>query len=118
MTYVVIFPFVTDMVTSFGVAPDRIGLYSGLGEGALMLVEAVVATTWARLSDKYGRRPCMLYGCAVCFAAAGVTGFSGGVWQLVFWRAACECPTNTNTMSKTTPADYIIHLQSASTQPG
>ncbi|RSH91750.1 hypothetical protein EHS25_009119 [Saitozyma podzolica] len=76
------------MVTSFGVAPDRIGLYSGLGEGALMLVEAIVATTWARLSDKYGRRPCMLYGCAVCFVAAGMTGFSRGVWQLVFWRAA------------------------------
>ncbi|KAL7423813.1 hypothetical protein Q5752_001397 [Cryptotrichosporon argae] len=87
-TYSVLFPFVTDMVTSFGVAPDRIGLCAGAAEGLLMLVEAAMATTWARLADKYGRRPCLLYGFSATLVAAAMMGQSKSVASLLFWRAA------------------------------
>ncbi len=33
-TYGVVFPFITDMITSFEVPEDKIGLYSGLGEAS------------------------------------------------------------------------------------
>lgn len=89
-SYVVIFPFIVDMITSFNVAQDRIGLYAGLGEGTLMLVEAVVAPVWAKLADKYGRRPCMLGGFGILLASNAMVGFCSQVWQVIFWRAVCE----------------------------
>ena len=89
MTYAVIFPIITDMVVSFQVPDNRVGLYAGAGEGALMLVEALVATTWARAADKYGRRPCMIWGFIAACVVAPMVGFSRSVWQLIFWRALC-----------------------------
>ena len=90
MTYSVIFPFITDMITSFDVPPDKIGLYSGLGEGVMMLVEAAGATTWARLGDKYGRRPCIIIGFSVTVMAMPVLAFSRSVTQVVLARAISE----------------------------
>lgn len=78
------------MITSFNVPQAQIGFYAGLGEGVLMLVEAMAATTWARLADNWGRKPCIVYGQAVAFLAAGMVGFSTKVWHVVFWRALRE----------------------------
>lgn len=78
------------MVTSFDVPRDQIGFYAGFGEGVLMLVEAAMATTWARLADRWGRRPCMLWGQIFAIFAAGMVGFSTKVWHIVFWRAVRE----------------------------
>ena len=90
MTYSVLFPFVTDMITSFHVPQDKIGLYSGLGEGMMMLVEAANATNWARLGDKYGRRPCIVLGFCVTVAAMPMLAFSGSVWQVVLARGISQ----------------------------
>jgi MFS family permease len=89
-TYAVVFPFITDMITSFDVPADKIGLYSGLGEGVMMLVEACMATTWARLADSKGRRKCLLWGFSVTAIAMPMLGFSTSVWQVVVCRALRE----------------------------
>lgn len=90
-TYGVVFPFITDMITSFNVPEDKIGLYSGLGEGVMMLVEACMATTWARLADKRGRRWAILYGFSITLVAMPLLGFSKAVWHVVLCRAMREC---------------------------
>ena len=103
MTYAVIFPIITDMITSFHVAEDRVGLYAGAGEGALMLVEAVVATTWAKAADRYGRRPCLIWGFIAILGAAPMVGFSRSVWQVIFWRSICTshlCPLPFSILTK------------------
>jgi hypothetical protein len=92
MTYAVIFPIISDMVTSFGVPPDKIGLYAGLGEGVMMLVEAVAAPVWARVADGWGRRNALIAGFAICAIVCPLVGFSGAVWQIVLWRACRESP--------------------------
>jgi MFS family permease len=89
-TYVGIFPFIADMITSFQVDPSRIGLYTGMAEGTLMIFEAVCAPIWARLSDRYGRRPCLLWGFSICILAAAMLGFSTKVWHVILWRSLCE----------------------------
>ena len=90
MAYAVIFPIVTDMITSFNVPANRIGLWAGVSEGTLMLVEAFFATTWARLGDKYGRKPCLVFGFLATVWGAGLVGFSTSVWQIILWRAVRE----------------------------
>ena len=92
MTYAVVFPIIADMIVSFDVPQDRVGLYAGLCEGVLMLVEAVVATTWAAAADKYGRRPCMIWGFLATLGAGPMVGFSTSVWQVIFWRSLCASP--------------------------
>jgi len=91
------FPIITDMVTSFDVPQDRIGFYAGFGEGVMMLVEAIVATTWAKLADRWGQ--------TVAILASVMVGFSTKVWHVVFWRAIREslahnhCLTSSRTES-------------------
>lgn len=87
------------MVTSFGVPSDKIGLYAGLGEGVMMLVEAIAAPTWARLADTYGRRWALIMGFTVCAFACPLVGFSGAVWQIVLWRA-CRMSLSSPTRRK------------------
>ena len=90
MVYGVVFPFITAYLISLDAPSDKLGLYAGLAEGSLMAVEALLATTWASLADKYGRRPCMLWGLVSNLIACGALGFSTSVWQIILWRAACR----------------------------
>jgi MFS family permease len=89
MSYTIIFPYITEMITGFGVPADRIGLYAGMGEGAIMLVEAVAATTWARVADRYGRRRALLCGFLATVGTAPIVGFASGPWHVIFWRGMC-----------------------------
>lgn len=89
-SWIVIFPFITDMVTSFNVAQQRIGLYAGLGEGVLMLTEAAAAPLWAMISDRYGRRPTMVWSFGLCVIPMCLLGFSTKPWHIVVSRGACQ----------------------------
>jgi MFS family permease len=89
-TYVVIFPFITELITSLHVPHNRIGLYAGLGEGTLMVVEALFAPLWARWSDRYGRRPIMVWVSLFCSIPAVMMGFSNRVWHVILWRGLCK----------------------------
>lgn len=88
--YALIFPYATDMITSFGGNPAHIGLWAGTAEGMLMLTEAGLATTWARLADKYGRKPVLLFGFSLGLIAVLMVGFSKSVPWLIIWRAASK----------------------------
>lgn len=89
-SYIVIFPFITDMITSFNVPQNRIGLYAGMGEGVLMLTEAMAAPFWAAVADRYGRRPTMVWSFIVSVVPACLVGFSSKPWQVVVLRGICE----------------------------
>jgi len=78
------------MMTSFDVPHDRIGLYAGVSEGALMIMEAMLAPVWAKLADKYGRRPVTIWGFLGCIIPASMLGFSSKPWHVIVWRALCE----------------------------
>ena len=95
MTYSVLFPIITDMLTSFQppLAPDMIGLYAGLGEGVMMLVEAVCSPFWARAADTYGRRVCLIYGFGVTVLGSVAIGWSRGVASIIVFRSIRESTT-------------------------
>ena len=84
--YCVIFPFVTALVISFNVPQDRIGLYSGMAEGVMMLMEAVAAPFWAKAADRYGRRACMNWGYGISILPALMFGFCRSAPELILWR--------------------------------
>ena len=89
MAYSLIFPFVTELVTNLPDVPaDKIGLYVGVAEGCLMITEAAAGVVWARLADRYGRRPCLVFGTLVTSVAGGLVGFSRGIWHVFLLRGA------------------------------
>lgn len=86
ISYSVVFPFITEFIMTFDVPLDKVGLYAGTAEGMFMIVEAIVATTWARLADRYGRKPCLILGVTFVSLASCMVGLSGKVWHVIFWR--------------------------------
>ncbi|WVQ80752.1 hypothetical protein IAT38_002857 [Cryptococcus sp. DSM 104549] len=87
MLYSLIFPFITEYITVLGAAPSKIGLYAGVAEGALMLIEAVFALSWARLSDRYGRKRTWIGGFVFTVWCSAMVGFGKSVGWIIFWRA-------------------------------
>ena len=84
--YSVIFPFISDMITSFDVPLSKIGLYAGLGEGALMISESLFSPLFAMASDRYGRRMTTLFGFLPVVIFPTLVGFSWKPWHVVLWR--------------------------------
>ena len=41
---------------------------------------------WGPLSDRYGRRPVLLVGLSLYFAASAACALSGDIWHLIFFR--------------------------------
>ncbi|WWC94795.1 hypothetical protein V866_001645 [Kwoniella sp. B9012] len=88
LTYSIIFPYIVAYITSIpSVPPDKIGLYAGLAEGSLMVVEALMAPFWAYMADKDGRKKCLVWGFAVVVGAMGLMGFGKSVGWIIVWRA-------------------------------
>lgn len=88
--YLFIFPFITDMITSFRVEPGKIGLYAGIAEGSLMVVEAIMSPVWAKLANRYQRRHLMIFGLLISTLPVILIGFSTKVWHVVLARAVSE----------------------------
>jgi len=86
-TYLIVFPFITELLLSLRASPARVGLYAGLAEGSLMLSEAITVTTWAKLTDLYGRKPVLIIGFAISVCPSVLVAFSTKVWHVILLRA-------------------------------
>lgn len=82
-----IFPFVNQMIrdTSNGDEAD-VGFYSGLIESLFSLTQMCVMVGWGRLSDRYGRKPVLVFSLAGMSLAMSLFGLSKQVWQMILFR--------------------------------
>jgi len=81
-----IFPFLYHMIEHFGVAgsEDQIGFYSGMIASSFSFAQFLSAFLWGRLSDRFGRRPILLFGLFGSFISVLLFGFSEDlVWAIV-----------------------------------
>lgn len=74
----VLMPFLSFMIGDFHIAPDveDIGTYSGYLVSSFMLGQLLFSFVWGILSDKYGRRPVLLFGLFTTSLAFLAFGFS------------------------------------------
>ena len=77
-SYLVSLPFVGFMVLSFNpnLAVNEVGYLSGLLEGAFHVGAVFGACIWAAFSERFGRRPAVLFGLAGSCVATLAFGFS------------------------------------------
>ncbi|ORY34238.1 major facilitator superfamily domain-containing protein [Naematelia encephala] len=105
LIYAVIFPYINEMVRSFGVADNKVGVWSAAAESALMVTEACCAPLYAPIADRLGRRPIILvliflFGvCAIAF------GFVKDVWSAVIVRACIGLLAGCGVLSRTMLAE-------------
>jgi len=85
---VMLFPFVVFMVQDeLGVTdPKMVGLYSGLIASLWSTGQFVTASIWGRMSDKFGRKGPLLFGCLGCALASTSFGFSKSVTHAAISR--------------------------------
>ncbi|WWC61050.1 uncharacterized protein I303_103628 [Kwoniella dejecticola CBS 10117] len=88
IAYTVIFPFVNQMVEELGVTdnPDRVGFYSGLVESVFAFIQFFTVYHWAKLSDRIGRKPVILFGLAGVVISGSLFGLATSFWMMIVFR--------------------------------
>lgn len=80
-------PYCWKMILSFNVGDkSNASFYSGLFISAFALAESISGMFWGALSDKYGRKPILLIGCAGTALSLLVVGFSSSFWMALVGR--------------------------------
>lgn len=76
------------MVRDFQVC-DRssASFWAGIFISAFALAESLTGMFWGGVSDKYGRKPILLLGCAGTMVSLMIVGFSTNFWMALAGRA-------------------------------
>ncbi|RKF80261.1 putative peptide/nitrate transporter [Golovinomyces cichoracearum] len=76
-----IFPYSWKLVKNFGVADENhASFYSGLLISAFSLAEAITGMFWGSVSDRVGRKPILLCGCAGTVLSMITIGLAQNFW--------------------------------------
>ncbi|OCK83304.1 putative MFS transporter [Lepidopterella palustris CBS 459.81] len=83
-----IFPYAWKLVLHFNVTNEaNAPFYAGLLISAFALAEACTGMYWGGLSDRIGRKPVLLLGCAGTLLSLLIVGFAPGFWIALLGRA-------------------------------
>jgi MFS family permease len=83
-----IFPYAWALVKKFQVGDENdASFYAGLLISAFALAESLTGMHWGGLSDRMGRKPVLLMGCAGTMLSMIVVGFSSNIWVALAGRA-------------------------------
>ncbi|RYP71743.1 hypothetical protein DL769_004632 [Monosporascus sp. CRB-8-3] len=76
LAFTSVFPYLPEMVASFGVEKKDIAKWAGATSAVFSLAQSVTAVPWGRASDRFGRKPTIIVGlfCTMtCFLIWGVS---------------------------------------------
>lgn len=83
-----IFPYAWKLVLHYEVTDERnAAFYAGILISAFALAEACTGMYWGGLSDRVGRKPVLLFGCAGTLLSLLVLGFAPNFWVALAGRA-------------------------------
>ena len=86
MNIYVLFPFIVAMVKDFGYSGSNLGYYTGGLSAAFCGAQFITAIHWGKLSDKYGRKPILIFGTIGAGLGMLIFGFSKDYTQAIFGR--------------------------------
>ncbi|KAF1986951.1 MFS general substrate transporter [Aulographum hederae CBS 113979] len=84
-----IFPYAWKLVLHFQIGDKHdAAFYAGILIAAFSLAEAITGMYWGGLSDRIGRKPVLLLGCAGTLISLLIVGFAQSFWFALFGRIA------------------------------
>ena len=82
-----IFPYAWKLVLHFEIGDkSNASFYAGILISAFAFAESISGMFWGGLSDRYGRKPILLFGCAGTILSLLVVGFSVNFWMALMGR--------------------------------
>lgn len=76
------------MVRDFGIGDKTsASFWAGIFISAFALAESITGMFWGGVSDRYGRKPILLLGCAGTLVSLMIVGFSTNFWMALAGRA-------------------------------
>ncbi|KAJ7585582.1 major facilitator superfamily multidrug-resistance, DHA1 sub-family [Mycena floridula] len=108
ITATVIYPFIPQFVRNTGITQGdeaKVGYYAGIIESVFFLSECLSVYHWARASDRFGRKPVLLFGPLGLTLAMLGFGLSKAYWSLVVFRCAQGVFNGNIGISKTVVAE-------------
>ena len=82
-----IFPYINQMAQENGQLPDAdVGFYSGLIESLFSLTQMVVMIMWGKASDRFGRKPVLVFSLVGVSCATALFGMAKTIWQMILFR--------------------------------
>ncbi|KAJ7659155.1 major facilitator superfamily domain-containing protein [Mycena polygramma] len=91
VTALVIYPFIIQFIRDTGITggdETKTGYFAGVIESVFFLAEALTVVYFGRASDRYGRRPVLLFGPVGLALSMLGFGLSKKFWSLVVFRCA------------------------------
>jgi MFS family permease len=83
-----VYPYLPAMIQSFdGVKPADVGFWTGTASAIFSVAQCFTAIAWGRASDRYGRKPVLLFGLVNTMLTSLLWGFSTNLKMALFARA-------------------------------
>ena len=82
----VLFPFLIFLVEDFGYSGAEVGIYSGVLAASFCSAQCVSSFWWGWISDKYGRKPAILFGLLGTGIGMIIFGFATTYQQAILGR--------------------------------
>ncbi|WVR03166.1 hypothetical protein IAU60_000156 [Kwoniella sp. DSM 27419] len=88
IAFMACFPFINQMILELGIVsdPKKTGFYAGLIESIFAVAELLTVFQWGTASDRWGRKPVLLIGCAGAAVSSVLFGFSTSFFTMVATR--------------------------------
>ena len=82
-----VFPYLPEMIASFGVEKNEVARWAGLTGAVFSVAQSLTAVPWGRASDRFGRKPIILLGLASTMCCFLVWGMSTSLPMAITVRA-------------------------------
>ncbi|KAH6918730.1 major facilitator superfamily domain-containing protein [Coprinopsis sp. MPI-PUGE-AT-0042] len=89
ITFTQIFPYINQLLTNLHLVQDssQIGFYSGLVESTFAFFQLISIYEWAKISERCGRRPVVIWGTFGLALATATFGLAQNLWTILLSRA-------------------------------
>lgn len=82
-----IFPYLPELIESFGVRRKEVAKWAGITSAVFSFAQCLTAIMWGRASDKFGRKPTILFGLTFTMITSILWGMSSSLPMAITIRA-------------------------------
>ena len=107
-----LWPILPFLVARFDTRPADVGFYVGMLGSAYFLGQTLTVRTWGALSDRYGRRPILLFGLLGSLITSAWFGFASSYTEALAARFMCGILNGNVSIAKV----YVGEVSNAQTQ--